>query len=66
MTSTSLTLWRRWRKSFACLVGILIVMLGFGEFERFPNGWVLIERTDRAIGDWIIRRQIKAEAGHTA
>ena len=56
MTSTSLTLWRRWRKSFACLVGILIVMLGFGEFERFPNGWVLIERTDRAIGDWIIRR----------
>ncbi len=53
MTSTSFTLWKRWRKSFACLVGIGVVMLGFGELPFF-NGWVLIERTDRAFGDWII------------
>ncbi len=52
MTSTSSTLWKRWRKSFACLVGIAIVMLGFG---AFPYGRVLIERTDRALGDWIVR-----------
>lgn len=52
MTSTSSTLWKRWRKSFACLVGIAIVMLGFG---AFPYGRVLIERADRALGDWIVR-----------
>ncbi|MEI6176993.1 MAG: adenylate/guanylate cyclase domain-containing protein [Verrucomicrobiota bacterium] len=53
MTSTSFNLWKRWRKSFACLAGIGVVMLGFGELPFF-NGWVLIERTDRAFGDWII------------
>ncbi len=52
MTSTPLNLWKRWRKSFACLVGIVIVMLAFGVF---PWGKALIERTDRAFGDWIIR-----------
>jgi len=52
MTSTPLTLWKSWRKSVACLAGIAIVMLGFGVF---PYGRVLIERTDRALGDWIVR-----------
>ena len=61
MTSPSLTLWKRWRKSFACVVGIVIVMLGFGRLPSldgrgwFPNGWLLIERIDREFGDWIIR-----------
>lgn len=53
MTSTSFILWKRWRKSFACLVGIVIVVIGFG---LFPYGRVLIDRTDRAFGDWIVRR----------
>ena len=52
MTSTTSTLWKRWRKSFACLVGIVIVMLGFG---AFPWGRALIDGTDRALGDWIVR-----------
>ncbi len=55
MTSPPLTFWKRWRKSFACGVGIMIVMIGFGELP-FPNGWGLIEKTDRVFGDWIIRR----------
>ncbi len=52
MTSTTLTLLKPWRKSLACLVGIAVVMLGFGVF---PVGRALIDRTDRALGDWIIR-----------
>ncbi len=52
MTSTALTLWKRWRKSVACLLGIMIVMLGFGVFDA---GRGQIERTDRAFGDWIVR-----------
>jgi adenylate cyclase len=52
MTSTSLKLWKRWRKSFACLVGVGIVMLGFGVF---PWGRLWIARMDRAVGDWIVR-----------
>ncbi|MEI6653508.1 MAG: adenylate/guanylate cyclase domain-containing protein [Verrucomicrobiota bacterium] len=52
MTSTTFTLWKRWRKSVACLVGIAVVMLGFGVS---PYGRVLIERSDRAFGDWIVR-----------
>ena len=55
MTSAPSTLWKRCRKSFACLVGIAIVMLGFGKFSNFHNGRVLVERMDRAIGDWIVR-----------
>ncbi|MEO8617100.1 MAG: adenylate/guanylate cyclase domain-containing protein [Luteolibacter sp.] len=55
MTSPPLTIWKRWRKAFACLVGIVIVMLGFGALP-FRNGRVLIERMDREFGDWIIRR----------
>jgi len=51
MTSTSLNLGKRWRKSFACLVGIAIVMLAFGVFSF---GRVFIERMDRAVGDWIV------------
>ena len=43
---------KRWRKGFACLVGVAVVMLGFG---LFPFGQALIERTDRALGDWIVR-----------
>jgi adenylate cyclase len=56
MTSTSLILWKRWRKSFACLVGVVVVMLGYGKFSGFPNGWKLIEGWDRSIGDLLIRR----------
>jgi adenylate cyclase len=52
MASTSFTLLKRWRKSLACLVGIVVVMLGFGVF---PLGRALIDRTDRALGDWIVR-----------
>ena len=52
MTSAASTLWKRCRKSFACLAGIAIVMLGFGA-NRY--GRILLERTDRALGDWIIR-----------
>ncbi len=55
MTSPPLNFWNRWRKSFACLVGIVIVMLGFGKLP-FPNGWAFVERVDREFGDWIIRR----------
>ena len=55
MTSPPLTFWKRWRKSFACLVGIMIVMLGFGELP-IPNGWGLVQKPDRVFGDWIIRR----------
>ena len=51
MTSTTLNLWKRWRKSFACLVGIAIVMLVFGVF---PYGRVLLSRMDRTFGDWIV------------
>lgn len=53
MTSAPSTLWKRFRKSFACLVGIAIVMLGFGVL---PQGRMVIERMDRAIGDWIVRQ----------
>lgn len=52
MTSAPSTLWKRFRKSFACLVGIAIVMLGFG---LLPYGRTVIERTDRALGDWVVR-----------
>lgn len=52
MTRNSSTLWKRWRKSFACLVGVGIVMLGFGVF---PWGRALIEGSDRALGDRIVR-----------
>jgi len=52
MTSASLILWKRWRKTFACLVGISVAMLALGG-NRF--GRSLIDRTDRAFGDWIIR-----------
>lgn len=52
MTRRSSILWKRWRKSFACLVGVAVVMLGFGVF---PVGRVLVDSWDRALGDWIIR-----------
>ncbi len=55
MTSAPSTLWNRCRKNFACLAGVGIVMLGFGKIPNFHNGCVLIERMDRAIGDWIVR-----------
>src|SRR6478735_1439150 len=51
MTSTTLNLWKRWRKSFACLVGVLIVMLVFGVL---PHGKLLLARMDRALGDSIV------------
>lgn len=40
------------RKSIACLAGVLIILLGFG---WFPVGRALMDRTDRSLGDWIIR-----------
>lgn len=52
MTRTSSNLWKRWRKSFACLVGVGIVTLGLGVF---PWGQLWIARMDRAVGDWIVR-----------
>ena len=42
----------KWRKGLACLVGVLLVMLGFGVF---PWGRALIDRLDRSVGDLIIR-----------
>ena len=53
MTSTSLSFLKRWGKCFACLAGILVVMIGFGWIPGFRNGWQQIEERDRAIGDWI-------------
>ena len=52
MSSHSLSLTKNWRKSVACLMGVMIVMLGFG---LFPFGRALIDRMDRSMGDWIIR-----------
>lgn len=52
MTSPSSIRWKHWRKSLACLVGVAMVMLTFG---WFPLGRALIEQTDRAVGDWMIR-----------
>ena len=52
MSRHSLSLKKSWRKSVACLIGVVIVMLGFG---LFPFGRVLIDRMDRSMGDWIIR-----------
>lgn len=52
MSRLTLNLRKSWRKSVACLVGVVIVMLGFGVF---PLGRVLIDRMDRSLGDWIIR-----------
>lgn len=43
---------KRWRKLLACLAGVAVVMLGFGVFAL---GRTFIERTDRAVGDWMIR-----------
>lgn len=40
------------RKSIACLVGVLIILLAFG---WFPVGRALMDRMDRSLGDWIIR-----------
>jgi adenylate cyclase len=51
-TSLSSSLVKKWRKSAACAVGVLIVILVFGVF---PVGRALIEKADRGIGDWILR-----------
>lgn len=51
MTSPPFNPWKRWRKGVACLVGILVVMVALGG-NRF--GRVIIDRSDRAFGDWII------------
>ncbi len=52
MTRTPFTLGKRGRKAVACLVGVSVAMLALGG-NRF--GRVLIDRADRAFGDWIIR-----------
>jgi adenylate cyclase len=51
MTSTAFTFWKRWRKSFACLVGISAAMLAI---KGNPIGRDFIDRADQAFGDWII------------
>lgn len=52
MTSSPFVKSKRRRKGLACLVGVAVVMLGFGWFSY---GRAFIGRTDRALGDWIIR-----------
>ena len=51
MTSTPLIDWKRWRKGVACLVGISIAILAV-KGNRY--GEALVNRADRAFGDWII------------
>lgn len=41
----------KWRKGLACLLGVLLVMLGFGVFPFRP----VIDKVDSALGVWIIR-----------
>ncbi len=52
MTSAPSTLWKRCRKSFACLSGVVVVMLVFGVFDQ---GREVVQRMDRALGDRIVR-----------
>lgn len=52
MTRNPFTLGKRGSRAIACLMGISVAMLGLGG-NRY--GRVLIDRADRAFGDWIVR-----------